>query len=97
MITNETMQAAKDVAEAGCLLSNYYKENGVKNRSVSVCITAGQYPTLRLIIGEFSEENGTFNMCDTLEILLDDEHKFGNTFEQAAEAIKREMERVENG
>lgn len=97
MISEKTMQAVLDVSEAVCLLSNYYREKGVKNRSVSSYVTAGQYPTLRLIIGEFSEDNGTFNMCDTLEILLDDEHKFGNTFEQAADAIKREMERVENG
>lgn len=97
MISKETMQSVLDVAETVCLLSNYYKEKGIKERSTSAYITGGFYPALRLLVGKYTEDNGTFVISESLEVLLDDEHKFGNTFEEVADAIKREMERVENG
>ncbi len=97
MISEKTMQSVLDVTEAVCLLSNYYREKGISNRSTSAYITGGFYPALRLLIGKFTEDNGTFVVSESLEVLLDDEHKFGNTFAEVAAAIKREMERVENG
>lgn len=97
MISKKTMQAVLDVTEAVCLLSNFYGQKGIKNRSTSAYITGGLYPALRLLVGKYTEDNGTFVISESLEVLLDDEHKFGNTFEEVAEAIKREMERVENG
>ncbi len=97
MISEKTMQSVLDVTEAVCLLSNYYREKGIKERSTSAYITGGFYPALRLLVGKYTEDNGTFVISESLEVLLDDEHKFGNTFEEVADAIKREMERVENG
>lgn len=97
MISKKTMQSVLDVTEAVCLLSNYYREKGIKERSTSTYITGGFYPALRLLVGKYTEDNGTFVISESLEVLLDDEHKFGNTFEEVADAIKREMERVENG
>ena len=97
MISKKTMQSVFDVTEAVCLLSNYYKEKGFGNRSTSVYITGGLYPELRLLVGKYTEDNGTFVISESLGVFLDDEHTFGNTFEEVADAIKREMERVENG
>ncbi len=97
MISEKTMQSVKDVAEAVCLLSNYYREKGIKDRATSAYITGGAYPALYLHVGKFTDENGNFETAETLEILLDDEYKFGNTFAEVASAIHREMERVENG
>lgn len=97
MISKENIQAALDVVETVCLLSNYYREKGFKDRSTSAYITGGNYPSLCLLIGKFTDDNGTYLISERFEVLLDDEHDFGNTFEQVAEAIKREMERVENG
>ena len=97
MISEETMQSVKDIAEAVCLLSNFYKEKGIKDRATSAYITGGAYPALYIRVGKFTDENGNYETCESLEILLDDEQKFGNTFAEVASAIHREMERVENG
>lgn len=97
MISKETMQSVLDVAETVCLLSNYYKEKGLASRATSVYITGGLYPELRLLVGKYTEDDGTFVISESLGVLLDDNHNFGSAFEEVAEAIKREMERVENG
>ena len=43
MISEETMRSVKDIAEAVCLLSNFYKEKGIKDRATSAYITGGAY------------------------------------------------------
>ena len=97
MISEKNIQATLDVVEAVCLLSNYYREKGIKGRATSAYITGGDYPVLHLLVGKFTDDNGTYLISENLEVLLDDEHDFGSTFEEVADAIKREMERVENG
>ena len=97
MISKENMQTVLDVVEAVCLLSNLYKERGITNRSTSVYVTGGEYPLIHLLTGKFTDDNGTYIISENVEVLLDEAHKFGSTFEQLTAALKKEMERVENG